>query len=122
MIHMVKKLNPCGVSGGMLFIFKTVIVNYHYFSVFVYAGKIFIIVLRPQFSHRVSVLSLLIMCLKHHQVCTCVHLLFVSDIGCGSGLSGEALEEAGHYWVSCYAPTLLLSLSFTGVLICLLYI
>ena len=22
-------------------------------------------------------------------------------LGCGSGLSGEALEEAGHYWVGC---------------------
>jgi 18S rRNA (guanine1575-N7)-methyltransferase len=26
---------------------------------------------------------------------------YVLDIGCGSGLSGEALEEAGHYWVGC---------------------
>jgi 18S rRNA (guanine1575-N7)-methyltransferase len=26
---------------------------------------------------------------------------FILDIGCGSGLSGEALEEAGHYWVGC---------------------
>ncbi|CAL1293912.1 unnamed protein product [Larinioides sclopetarius] len=24
---------------------------------------------------------------------------FILDIGCGSGLSGEALEEKGHYWV-----------------------
>jgi 18S rRNA (guanine1575-N7)-methyltransferase len=24
---------------------------------------------------------------------------FILDVGCGSGLSGEALEEAGHYWV-----------------------
>lgn len=24
---------------------------------------------------------------------------FLLDIGCGSGLSGEVLEEAGHYWV-----------------------
>lgn len=23
------------------------------------------------------------------------------DVGCGSGLSGQALEEAGHYWVGC---------------------
>lgn len=26
---------------------------------------------------------------------------FILDVGCGSGLSGEALEEAGHYWVGC---------------------
>ena len=26
---------------------------------------------------------------------------FILDIGCGSGLSGQALEEAGHYWVGC---------------------
>ena len=26
---------------------------------------------------------------------------YVLDVGCGSGLSGEALEEAGHYWLGC---------------------
>jgi 18S rRNA (guanine1575-N7)-methyltransferase len=26
---------------------------------------------------------------------------YILDIGCGSGLSGQALEEAGHYWVGC---------------------
>jgi 18S rRNA (guanine1575-N7)-methyltransferase len=26
---------------------------------------------------------------------------YVLDIGCGSGLSGLALEKAGHYWVGC---------------------
>lgn len=26
---------------------------------------------------------------------------YILDIGCGSGLSGEALEEQGHYWVGC---------------------
>lgn len=26
---------------------------------------------------------------------------YILDIGCGSGMSGEALEEAGHYWVGC---------------------
>ena len=26
---------------------------------------------------------------------------YVLDIGCGSGLSGASLEEAGHYWVGC---------------------
>jgi len=26
---------------------------------------------------------------------------YVLDVGCGSGLSGQALEEAGHYWVGC---------------------
>ena len=24
---------------------------------------------------------------------------FILDIGCGSGLSGEVLQENGHYWV-----------------------
>ncbi|CAM9135354.1 unnamed protein product [Choristocarpus tenellus] len=24
---------------------------------------------------------------------------FILDVGCGSGLSGQALEDAGHYWV-----------------------
>eukprot|EP01052_Picozoa_sp_SAG31_P029972 SAG31_NODE_3032_length_4764_cov_2.873526_1_plen_161_part_00 len=27
--------------------------------------------------------------------------LLLCDIGCGSGLSGEVLEEAGHGWVGC---------------------
>jgi 18S rRNA (guanine1575-N7)-methyltransferase len=26
---------------------------------------------------------------------------YILDIGCGSGLSGQALEKAGHYWVGC---------------------
>lgn len=26
---------------------------------------------------------------------------YILDVGCGSGLSGKALEEAGHYWVGC---------------------
>ena len=26
---------------------------------------------------------------------------YILDIGCGSGLSGNALEEAGHYWLGC---------------------
>jgi predicted TPR repeat methyltransferase len=26
---------------------------------------------------------------------------FVLDIGCGSGLSGQVLEEKGHIWVGC---------------------
>jgi 18S rRNA (guanine1575-N7)-methyltransferase len=26
---------------------------------------------------------------------------YILDIGCGSGLSGQELEEAGHYWVGC---------------------
>jgi len=25
----------------------------------------------------------------------------ILDIGCGSGLSGEALDEAGHIWIGC---------------------
>jgi 18S rRNA (guanine1575-N7)-methyltransferase len=26
---------------------------------------------------------------------------YILDIGCGSGLSGQVLENAGHYWVGC---------------------
>ncbi|CAM9552111.1 unnamed protein product [Discosporangium mesarthrocarpum] len=26
-------------------------------------------------------------------------MCFILDVGCGSGLSGQALEEAGHYWL-----------------------
>jgi 18S rRNA (guanine1575-N7)-methyltransferase len=26
---------------------------------------------------------------------------FILDIGCGSGLSGQVLEEAGYNWIGC---------------------
>jgi len=26
---------------------------------------------------------------------------YILDIGCGSGLSGQVLEEQGHYWLGC---------------------
>lgn len=33
---------------------------------------------------------------------------FLLDIGCGSGLSGEILDEEGHIWVGCdIAPSML---------------
>ena len=33
---------------------------------------------------------------------------FILDIGCGSGLSGEILDEQGHYWVGVdIAPSML---------------
>ena len=33
---------------------------------------------------------------------------FLLDIGCGSGLSGEILDEEGHYWVGLdVAPSML---------------
>lgn len=33
---------------------------------------------------------------------------FLLDIGCGSGLSGEILDEDGHYWVGVdIAPSML---------------
>ena len=25
----------------------------------------------------------------------------ILDVGCGSGLSGQVLEEAGYYWIGC---------------------
>ena len=32
----------------------------------------------------------------------------ILDVGCGSGLSGKALEEAGHVWVGCdISPSML---------------
>lgn len=38
---------------------------------------------------------------------------FVLDIGCGSGLSGEILEESGHIWVGVdVAPSMLGKLAF----------
>lgn len=34
--------------------------------------------------------------------------MFVLDIGCGSGLSGELLDEEGHVWVGVdIAPSML---------------
>lgn len=36
------------------------------------------------------------------------HPSYLLDIGCGSGLSGEILDEEGHYWVGCdIAPSML---------------
>ena len=33
---------------------------------------------------------------------------YILDIGCGSGLSGQALEKAGHHWVGCdISPSML---------------
>lgn len=33
---------------------------------------------------------------------------FLLDIGCGSGLSGEILDEDGHVWVGCdISPSML---------------
>lgn len=40
---------------------------------------------------------------------------FVLDIGCGSGLSGELLEEDGHVWVGVdVAPSMLGTYTFQG--------
>eukprot|EP01038_Epipyxis_sp_PR26KG_P013463 gene13463-18059_t len=36
---------------------------------------------------------------------------FILDIGCGSGLSGVALEQAGHYWVGCDISTSMLEVA-----------
>jgi 18S rRNA (guanine1575-N7)-methyltransferase len=36
---------------------------------------------------------------------------YILDIGCGSGMSGEALEEAGHYWVGCDISESMLSIA-----------
>lgn len=37
--------------------------------------------------------------------------LLLCDIGCGSGLSGEVLEEAGHGWVGCDISTSMLGVA-----------
>ncbi|TIA87820.1 hypothetical protein E3P99_02945 [Wallemia hederae] len=36
---------------------------------------------------------------------------FLLDIGCGSGLSGEILDEEGHYWVGCDISPSMLSIA-----------
>jgi 18S rRNA (guanine1575-N7)-methyltransferase len=36
---------------------------------------------------------------------------YILDIGCGSGLSGQVLEEAGHYWVGCDISSSMLSVA-----------
>lgn len=36
---------------------------------------------------------------------------FILDIGCGSGLSGEVLEEDGHYWIGCDISTSMLEVA-----------
>lgn len=36
---------------------------------------------------------------------------YVLDIGCGSGLSGQVLEESGHYWVGCDISTAMLDVA-----------
>lgn len=41
---------------------------------------------------------------------------FVLDIGCGSGLSGECLDEQGHYWIGIDISISMLSKSiFNGL-------
>jgi 18S rRNA (guanine1575-N7)-methyltransferase len=34
------------------------------------------------------------------------------DIGCGSGLSGEIIDEAGHQWVGCDISASMLGASY----------
>ena len=36
---------------------------------------------------------------------------YLLDIGCGSGLSGEVLDESNHYWVGCDISTDMLALA-----------
>lgn len=38
-------------------------------------------------------------------------MIFIPTVGCGSGLSGETLEEAGHYWVGCDISSSMLELA-----------
>jgi 18S rRNA (guanine1575-N7)-methyltransferase len=41
---------------------------------------------------------------------------FILDIGCGSGLSGECLEELGHLWVGLDISEDMLSKSYTPIM------
>jgi len=40
---------------------------------------------------------------------------YILDVGCGSGLSGKALEKAGHYWVGCDISADMLSHAATRI-------
>jgi 18S rRNA (guanine1575-N7)-methyltransferase len=45
---------------------------------------------------------------------------FLLDIGCGSGLSGEILDEDGHYWVGVdVSPSMLGEFAEAGVAVAL---
>lgn len=52
---------------------------------------------------------------------------FILDVGCGSGLSGECLSDAGHFWIGFDISQAMLSeldlLTFFGVVLwCWLHI
>lgn len=40
---------------------------------------------------------------------------FILDLGCGSGLSGECLEDNGHYWVGLDISKSMLGKHFTKI-------
>lgn len=40
---------------------------------------------------------------------------YILDIGCGSGLSGQELEQAGHFWVGCDISRSVLYVSLTRI-------
>eukprot|EP01120_Amphizonella_sp_Union-15-10_P001693 TRINITY_DN11842_c0_g1_i1.p1 TRINITY_DN11842_c0_g1~~TRINITY_DN11842_c0_g1_i1.p1 ORF type:complete len:282 (-),score=41.57 TRINITY_DN11842_c0_g1_i1:39-884(-) len=51
-------------------------------------------------SHMVEIQNKLsTRCLELLNIPTDSHPLYLLDIGCGSGLSGEVLEQNGHFWV-----------------------
>jgi SAM-dependent methyltransferase len=43
---------------------------------------------------------------------------YILDVGCGSGLSGQALEEAGHVWVGCDISPSMLEVAVEQVCVC----
>lgn len=56
--------------------------------------------------------ALELLCLPEDKTC------FLLDIGCGSGLSGEILDEEGHIWVGCdVAPAMLGTFVCMGVMV-----
>ena len=56
-----------------------------------YTSNSRIIEVQQQMSHR----ALSLLNLPDSESC------LILDLGCGSGLSGEILEENGHFWVGC---------------------
>lgn len=70
----------------------------------------------PSIASQADVLSTRIKSIQAQMTARALELLqlpedevaFLLDIGCGSGLSGEMLDEEGHVWVGCdIAPSML---------------
>ena len=60
---------------------------------FFYKPKIYFSTRMIEIQNDMSERAIELLALPDDQPC------FVLDIGCGSGLSGECLDEQGHYWI-----------------------